>query len=306
MGNTKPIHVKTITEFHRLWDLPQPEHPLIGVADCSQIKNLTGEYATNAVFDFYSICIKRGLNGKIKYGQQQYDFDNGVMFFVAPGQVFGVELDPDRLSQLSGWILNIHPDFLWNTPLANNIKQYEFFSYSANEALFLSEKEESILDTIIHNIQYEYGSNIDKFSQGIIISQIETLLNYAERFYQRQFITRKISNHKILERLEKLLTDYLNRDDLSEKGQPTVQYIAGNLNVSTSYLSGLLKMLTGKSTQQHIQDKIIEKAKEKLSTTDLSASEIAYELGFEYTQSFSKLFKAKTNLTPLQFRQTFR
>lgn len=202
-------------------------------------------------------------------------------------------------------MLLIHPDFLWNTSLAKTIKQYGFFNYSVKEALWLSQKEETIIHQIIQNIRQEYHTNIDTFSQSIIISQIETLLNYSERFYQRQFITRKTVNHQILDRLEKFLSDYFNSDDLVSKGLPTVQHIADNLNVSPNYLSGLLKVLTGQSTQQHIHDKLIEKAKEKLSTTERSISEIAYELGFEYPQSFSKLFKTKTNLSPLEFRQSF-
>src|SRR5205085_2392284 len=160
--------------------------------------------------------------------------------------------------QQSGWMLLVHPDFLWNTPLARKIKQYEYFDYSVNEALFLSEKEEVTIITIIQNIEQEYRSNIDKYSQNINIAQLELLLTYAERFYQRQFITRKITNHKILDRLEDILTDYFNSNDLIEKGLPTVQYIAGTLNVSPNYLSGMLKVLTGQSTQQHIHDKLIE------------------------------------------------
>jgi len=185
------------------------------------------------------------------------------------------------------------------------MKKYDFFDYSVNEALFLSEKEETTLIDLMQNIQQEYHSNIDKFSQDIIISQLELMLNYADRFYHRQFITRKITNHHILDRLEDILIAYFNSDTLAKKGLPTVQYIADTLNVSASYLSGLLKMLTGQSTQQHIHNKLIEKAKEKLSTTDLSVSEIAYELGFEHSQSFSKLFKTKTNFSPLEFRQSF-
>lgn len=185
------------------------------------------------------------------------------------------------------------------------IKRYEYFDYSVCEALFLSEKEESIIDGIIQNIKQEYHSNIDKYSQNIIISQIETLLNYSERFYQRQFITRKVTNHQILNRLEELLDDYFRNDEAIKTGLPTVQSVAKKLNLSVSYLSNLLKVISGKSTQQHIHDKLIEKAKEKLSTTNLSISEIAYELGFEHPQSFSKLFKAKTHLSPLEFRQSF-
>lgn len=199
-----------------------------------------------------------------------------------------------------------HPSrFFWNSPLATNIKRYEFFDYSVNEALFLSEKEKEILNNIIQNIRQEYHTNIDKFSEGIIISQIETLLNYSERFYQRQFITRKITNHKILDRLETILNDYFKSNDLATKGLPTVQFISNMLNVSPGYLSSLLKVLTGESTQQHIHNKLIERAKEKLSTTELSVSEIAYELGFEHPQSFSKLFKTKTKVSPLEFRQSF-
>ncbi|HXD94737.1 MAG TPA: helix-turn-helix transcriptional regulator [Bacteroidia bacterium] len=299
MTNTKPFRIKTITAFHRLRGLPPPEHPLISLVDYSAITPAHG----SAVFDYYSISIKRGV-GKMLYGQQEYDFDEGVMYFMAPNQVLSVVPEQNVSTERSGWILLIHPDFLWNTPLAKIIKQYEFFDYSVNEALFLSEKEEATINNIIQNIQQEYHSNIDKFSQSIIISQIETLLNYSERFYQRQFITRKKANHQILNRLEELLSDYFAKD-ITTKGLPSVHYVADTLNVSPSYLSSMLTVLTGQSTQQHIHDKLIEKAKEKLSTTSLSVSEIAYGLGFEHPQSFSKLFKTKTNLSPMEFRQSF-
>jgi len=305
MASKQPYRVKTISEFHRLKGLPQPAHPLISLVDYGAIACVSEMSSINVIFDFYSISIKRGLNAKLKYGQQDYDFDDGVMFFISPNQIFGVESVANSTIKRSGWLLLIHPDFLWNTSLAKNIKQYEYFDYSVNEALFLSEKEEEILNSIIQNIRREYHSNIDKFSQSVIIAQLELLLTYAERFYERQFITRKISNHKILDRLEGLLNDYFNDEKIIMKGLPSVQYVADTLNVSQSYLSGLLKVLTGQSTQQHIHDKLIEKAKEKLSTTDLSVSEIAYGLGFEHSQSFSKLFKSKTSLSPLEFRQSF-
>jgi len=305
VANKQVQRIKTIGEFHRLRGLPKPEHPLISVVDFSAIQPLPENNPFSWVFDFYSISLKRGLNAKMKYGQQEYDFDEGIMFFIAPGQVFKIESKNKSSSIRSGWILLIHPDFLWNTQLAKTIKQYEYFNYSVNEALFLSEKEEAVINSIIQLIQLEYHSNIDRFSQQIIISQIEVLLNYTERFYHRQFITRKLTNHKILDRLEQILTDYFNSENLLKRGLPTVQYISESLNVSPNYLSGLLKTLTGQSTQQHIHDKLIEKAKEKLSTTDLSISEIAYELGFEHSQSFSKLFKTKTHFSPLEFRQSF-
>jgi len=297
--------IKTISEFHQLRGLPRPDHPLISVVDYGSVQRPSTADQVNWVFDFYQISVKRGMSGKMRYGQQEYDFDEGVMFFISPNQVFSIEADPHSTVQRSGWMLLVHPDFLWKTPLAKKIKQYEYFGYSVNEALFLSEKEETAMNAIIQSIQQEYHSNIDKFSQNIIISQIETLLNYAERFYHRQFITRKITNHQILDRLEALLTEHFNSDDLIEKGLPTVQYIAGALNISPKYLSSLLKVLTGQTAQQHVHEKLIEKAKEKLSTTSLSVSEIAYELGFEHSQSFSKLFKSKTSLSPLEFRRNF-
>jgi AraC family transcriptional regulator, transcriptional activator of pobA len=297
--------IKTIAEFHRFRELPKPEHPLISVIDVATIQYPSSGEPQHLVTDFYSIALKRIHNGKMRYGQQEYDFDEGVMFFLAPGQVYSVEPYGTEFLKQSGWLLLIHRDFLWNTPLAKGIKQYEYFDYSVNEALFLSDKEEAVIVSIFQNIRQEYHSNIDKFSQSIIISQIETLLNYSDRFYQRQFITRKITNHKILNRLEDVLTSYFTGDTVATKGLPSVEYVAEQLNVSPNYLSGLLKVLTGQGTQQHIHNKLIEKAKEKLSTSDLSVSEIAYELGFEHPQSFSKLFKTKTNLSPLEFRQSF-
>ena len=305
MANTQPLRIKTISEYHQIMGLPKPEHPLISVIDFDLIKRLPMDESINIMFDFYSISLKRNFNGKMKYGQQEYDFDEGSMFFMSPGQVFGMEIDKGTELRHSGWLLLIHPDFLWNTPFAKTIKQYEFFSYSVHEALFLSDKEEATIIGMMQSMEQEYRSNIDKFSQNIIIAQLELLLSYAERFYQRQFITRKIANHQILNRLEEILTEYFNSDTLLEKGLPTVQYIADTLNISPGYLSGSLKMLTGQSTQQHIHGKLIDKAKEKLSTTSLSVSEIAYELGFEHPQSFSKLFKTKTELSPLEFRASF-
>ncbi|MHA4808047.1 helix-turn-helix domain-containing protein [Flavitalea flava] len=305
MAVSSPYRIRTISEFHQLRGLPKPQHPLISVVDYASIQHSPEFNLTSWVLDFYSISVKRNSAAKIKYGQQQYDFDEGVMFFMAPGQVFSVEITFSLAVKHSGWMLLIHPDFLWNTSLAKTIKKYEYFDYSVNEALFLSEKEEDTTNRIIQNIQQEYDSNIDKFSQDIIISQIETLLNYGERFYHRQFITRKKSNHQLLDQLEKLLTNYFNTEDLQKNGLPTVKYISEKLNISPNYLRGLLNVLTGQNTQQHIHDKLIERAKEKLSTTALSVSEIAYELGFEHPQSFSKLFRAKTDLSPLEFRQSF-
>lgn len=304
MAHQQPHRFKTISEFHQFRDLPKPEHPLISVINLELMKELSA-HETSLIKDFYSIALKRNFHAKMKYGQQDFDFDEGILFFMSPGQVLKIEVEKDRRLQHTGWMLLIHPDFLWNTALAKTIKQYEYFDYSVHEALFLSEKEENVIAGILQSIQQEYHANIDKFSQDIIIAQLELLLNYADRFYHRQFITRKITNHSIMDRLENILTEYFNSDTLIKKGLPTVQYVAEALNVSPNYLSGILKLLTGQSTQQHIHDKLIDTAKTKLSTTHLSVSEIAYELGFEHSQSFSKLFKTKTKLSPLEFRRSF-
>lgn len=307
MANTEPLRVHSISELHHLLGLPRPEHPLISVMDVELLKRPRAERPASLVFDFYSIALKRHCSGKYKYGQQHYDFEEGIMSFMAPGQVFG-PIQSEMMAKhptMSGWVLYLHPDFLWNTPLARTIKRYEYFDYSVSEALFLTEKEDTTVTGVLENIRSEYLANQDNFSQDIIISHLEVLLNYADRFYHRQFLTRKKENHQVLDRLEELLTAYFNDDELLARGLPSVKYIAGELALSPNYLSSLLKTLTGRNTQQHILDKLIEKAKEKISTTELSVSEISYVLGFDHPQSFSRLFKAKTGLSPLAFRQSF-
>lgn len=304
MAENNLIRVKTISEFHALRGLPKPKHPLISVINFEEMELSAEVGRQNLIFDFYMISVKRDMTHKYVYGQQDYDFDEGVMFCMAPHQILSVIREADSRNP-TGWSLLIHPDFLYKTSMATAIKKYEFFDYSVNEALFLSTDEEIKARQIIQNIEQEYRSNIDKFSQNIILSQIETLLNYSERFYQRQFITRQKASHEVLDRLEILLKNYFERDDFRAKGLPSVQFISDELNMSPHYLRSLLKSLTGQSTQQHIHEKLIDLAKEKLSTTSLSVSEIAYELGFEHSQSFSKLFKSKTELSPLEFRKSF-
>lgn len=305
--NNQPIYrFKTITEYHRAAGLPNPAHPLISLVHMEELQRPLAVGPFSMIFDCYSIAMKRVKHTIFKYGQQASDFDNGVLFFMSPGQVLSIELEKgSEFHRPEGWMLLIHPDFIWNTPLAKSIKQYEYFNYAVVEALFLSDKEEALLNIIAQNIEQEYQANIDRFSQNVIIAQLELLLTYSERFYQRQFITRKISSHEILIKLEDLLTNYINSGALAKKGLPSVTYIAENLHISPGYLSGLLKSLTGQNTQQHLHNKLIELAKEKLSTTNLSVSEIAYALGFEHLQSFSKLFKTKTSLSPMEFRHSF-
>ncbi len=304
MSDNKPIRLKTISEFHKLRGLPAPKHPLISVINFEDMKVPSVIGKQSLLFDFYMISVKRNMDHKYRYGQKDYDFDEGVMFCMAPHQVLSV-IREEHGKNPSGWMLMIHPDFLWNTPLAASVKRYEFFDYSVNEALFLTEDEKLKMQLIIENIQQEYHSNIDQFSQNIIISQLETLFNYSQRFYQRQFITRKKASHQFLEKLEIFLNGYFEEKDIIQYGVPTVQLLSEKLNMSTQYMRGMLKSLTGQTTQQIIHEKVIEKAKEKLSTTELSISEIAYELGFEHSQSFNKLFKAKTNISPTEFRRSF-
>lgn len=298
----KQVHVlNSISEFHKIAGLPAPEHPLVSVIDYSLVEYQTDEKEISWLQHFYCIGLKHDMNGRFRYGHQQYDFDGGIVSMVSPGQLVQITIDKTP-PKPSGIILCLHPDFLWNHPMAKKIKQYDFFGYSVNEALFVSEKEEEVVVDILQKMKEEYHSNIDAFTQGIIIAHLEVLLNYFDRFYQRQFITRQKTNHQVLEKLEDLLESYFRSGDLIEKGLPQAQDIASQLNISPNYLSSLLKSLTGQTTQQHIHSKLIEAAKEKLSTTQLSVSEIAFELGFEHSQSFNRLFKSKTGVTPMEYR----
>lgn len=301
----KTFRFNSLSEFHSFCNLPQPEHPLISLIDYSKVSYPVDAGKLKWIQNFYSIGLKRNVNAKFNYGQQVYDFDSGVLTFVSPLQFLSLEINQQIKVEPTGWLLLIHPDFLWNTSLLGKIKSYDFFQYAVNEALFLSEKEEKVIVEILLKIEHEYQSNIDKFSQDLIIAQIDLLLTYAGRFYERQFITRKKSNHEILTRFEQVLSTFFQTDKLLGKGIPTVTAIANHLNISPNYLGSLLRIHTQQNTQQHIQNKLMEHAKEYLCTTNLSVAQIAYQLGFEHPQSFSKLFKQKTNQTPLQFRQSF-
>lgn len=291
--------INSISEFHRLLSLPEPRHPLVSVVNLADSIFLEDEVWKGFVNRFYCVALKREAKGKIKYGQQHYDYDKGVLSFTAPNQV--QYLDLQHMECSSGYLLIFHPDFLLQHSLANSISSYGFFSYAVNEALHLSAEEEEDLISILDKIDKECA-HIDKHTQEIILTQIELFLNYSNRFYERQFITRKNNNSALLVKFEQLVDAYFKSD---VHGLLTVQYIADKMNLSPNYLSDLLRVHTGQSTQQHIHEKLIGKAKEKLSTTNLSISEIAYALGFEHAQSFSTLFKKKTNLSPLEFRAAF-
>ncbi|WP_111670183.1 helix-turn-helix domain-containing protein [Algoriphagus litoralis] len=303
MNNRKLYTINTVAEFHKICGLPKPQHPLVSLVDYSLVDYQIEESEISWVQNLYFIGFKRDIQGKLHYGQSPYDFDEGLMSFIAPRQVVKMIISKQDVKP-SGFLLAFHPDFIWKTPLAKTIQEYDFFGYEVNEALFLSQREEETMLELFKGIEKEYQAGIDQFTQPIIVSQIAVILNYCERFYQRQFVSRKKSNHHILEKFELVLEEYFT-GNLLDKGLPTANFIANELHISTNYLGSLLKSLTGKSTQYHIQEKLLEKAKEKLSSSSLTVSEIAFELGFEHSQSFSKFFKMKTALSPLAFRNSF-
>ncbi|KFF04459.1 helix-turn-helix domain-containing protein [Flavobacterium reichenbachii] len=292
---------ESLSDFHQVFGLQKPLHPMVSFIDINEIKKLPEDFPKAMVMNFYKISYKTGLCGQAKYGQNYYDFGEGGLVFTSPNQIF----ESPSGNSASGFLLLIHPDFFLTYSLAKKIKEYGFFSYAVNEALHLSDKEKETILSIFNIIDEELKSRIDDFSQDVIIAQIELLLNYCNRFYKRQFITRKAINNDLLQKLEEILDNYFNNSSSIQQGIPTVQLLADKLNMSSSYLSDMLRSITGQNAQQHIQIKLIEKAKEKLSTTNLSISEIAYELGFEHSQSFSRLFKSKSGICPLKFRQSF-
>lgn len=292
---------ESLTDFHRVFGLPKPLHPLISFIDLKDINILENELPKFISLNYYKIAYKTDTCGKAKYGQNYYDFGEGGLIFTSPNQL--VESPTD--SQANGRLLLIHPDFLLTHSLAKKIKEYGFFSYSANEALYLSDKERMTIFSIFEILDDELIGRIDDFSQDVILSQVELLLNYSNRFYKRQFITRKAVNNDLLQKFEEILDAYFNDESAMVKGIPSVQHLSEQLHISPSYLSDMLRSLTGQNAQQHIHKKLIEVAKEKLSSSNLSVSEIAYQLGFEFPQSFSRLFKTKTKLSPLAFRQSF-
>ncbi|MEI3800668.1 MULTISPECIES: helix-turn-helix domain-containing protein [unclassified Chitinophaga] len=300
-SNNIPAKIDSISELNRLMDLPKPVHPLIGFFDNTSIKVDISQLPESLLLNFYKISYKLNQQGRMGYGQGYYDFDEGGMVFTAPNQLITI---PNEAVH-EGFSLLFHPDFIRNYPLGQKIKQYGFFSYDTNEALHLSEKERQQIFTVVESIKDELNNAIDAFSQDLIVSYIEVLLNYSNRFYKRQFITRKSVNHDLLTGMEDLLNSYFDKEDGLQKGLPTVEFLADNLHVSPRYLSDMLRSLTGQNAQQHIHEKLIEKAKEYLMSTHLSVAEIAYQLGFEHPQSFNKLFKRKTSLTPVEFKQSF-
>jgi AraC-like DNA-binding protein len=300
--NIEIINIRTIARSHELVQYEKPKHPLFSIIRFEKLNQVRNEAKVKLIFDFYQIVLKIDCPGKLLYGQTKYDFDEGVMSYFAPRQVN--ILEPGEVLPKSGWLLNIHRDFLLNTPLASKMDRYGFWSYNISEALILSDDEQKSIEQIFEQIEKEYRQPIDKFSRDVVVANIELLLTYSNRYYERQFVVRRPYTDSFVEKFKSLLSEYFE-ETLSAAGLPGVQYFADKLNISSGYLSDLLRQTTGQNAQQHIHEKVIEKAKEQLTTTDLSVNEIAYQLGFQYPQSFSKLFKSKTSHSPLEFRNLF-
>ena len=294
----KYIDIQSISDLHRLVKYAAPKHPLVSVIDHRDFYKLRPKEDAFYRFGFYTISCKK-FEGILKYGKGYYDFSEGSLLFTAPGQVIspGPDVKVDE-----GWALFIHPDLIHGTDLGKKIHQYSFFNYEANEALHISEEEKLIIKDCVAKIEREYSQNIDKHSQGLIVSNIELLLNYCSRFYDRQFYTRAKVNSDVVQQFEKILKDYFSQSTLIETGLPNVKYFASRLNLSPNYLSDLLNKFTGKTTQEHIHLELIDKAKSLLWGTNDSISEIAYRLGFEHPPHFTKIFKSKTGKSPSEYR----
>ncbi|MEN0048308.1 MAG: helix-turn-helix domain-containing protein [Bacteroidota bacterium] len=295
------IHICTISETHQKLGLNAPKHPLISLYHDEEIDHSLMKAGSRFSSDLYLVMFKDGIDGAIGYGRNTYDFQSGTLIFVAPHQVITIP-ESEELRGNKGWFLSFHPDLIRKSHLGKDIDDYTFFSYESNEALHLSEEEQKHVKAVVNQIQREYSQSIDKHSQRLIISNLELFLNYCNRFYDRQFYTRTNLNKDFVTQFERLLKDYFNSTKPSELGIPSIPYLSQQLHMSANYLSDLLKKETGKSAKAHINELLIDKAKTALLHSSISVSEIAYDLGFEYPQSFSRLFKAKTGITPLEYR----
>ena len=299
------IKVSSITQAHEMLQIEAPRHPLITVWEDSQFlqenrENFKQYEGLKIAFDMYSIMFKSNRSGSMGYGRTSYDFQHGTLIFIAPGQPVSVptheEEDPD------GWSLSFHPDLIRKTPLGQSIDRYSFFEYESNEALHLSQEEQEHIFHVVKQIRKEYSQNLDQHSSRLIVSNLELLLDYCLRFYDRQFYTRSSVSSDLVTDFERLLKSYFNNEKPVELGIPTVSYFGEALNMSPSYLSDLLKKETGTSAKGHINDMLVNKAKSALLGTNLSVSEIAYDLGFEHPQSFTRLFKSKAGVSPKEYR----
>lgn len=296
------IKIDTISQVHDFFQYPKPKHPLISVLPITD-EMTNYDYGDHSyLFGFYQVSLKIGMSGSMVYGRNSYDFQEGTMTFLKPKQTIKIE-NNQQYEGVSGWTLLFHPDLIRSSDLGKNISSYTFFNYESNEALHVSNDEMKSLTELIGKIEIEYNQNIDKHSQELMISNIDLLLKYCKRYYDRQFLTRANLNKGIITKFESLLEGYFDSNKAKDLGVLKVSYCAKELNMSANYLGDLLKNETGVNAKDHIQDFIVDRAKTVMLTTDKSVSEIAYDFGFEYPQSFNKLFKSKTGLTPTKYRK---
>lgn len=290
-------HIEHVFEYNDLLGV-ETLHPLVSVVDFSEARKMRHMRHT---FGFYALFLKDVKCGNLIYGRQYYDYQEGTIVAIAPGQVAGTE-DNGEVFQPKGWALVFHPDLIRGTSLGRTIRSYSFFSYEANEALHLSEQEREIVIDCLHKIRTETEHAVDKHTQRLITANIELLLDYCVRFYERQFITRNHVNNDLLIRFETLLDAYFASERPQSEGLPSVKYFAEQLHLSANYFGDLIKKETGRTAQEHIQLKLIDIAKERIFDVRKSVSEIAYELGFKYPQHFTRLFKKLTGVTPKEYR----
>lgn len=295
------IKIDSVSQLHQMLGLKKPEHPLITVVDYARCTIKPEYYHVRMVTSFYLVSLKTPAPSSLQYGREFYDFEDGSLIFMAPGQVFSLGESANE-GNLKGWVLFFHPDLILPASLGQKIKGFGFFDYSVREALHVSDSEKERLDAIVESIQLEYRSKLDQQSHAVICTAIEQLLNYSQRFYSRQFITRQKQHLDLIAHFEKLVREYLDSSELAEKGVPQVDYFSAQLNLSSGYLSDLLKKETGKTVKEHLNLEIIDKAKLRLLNSNDTVNEIAYSLGFEYPQYFNRLFKAKVGMTPLAYR----
>lgn len=295
------FHIKSVSDMHEVFGLPKPRHPLVSVIRFKNAKIKSAYHHIRCSFGMYCITHKNDTDGSMRYGRNSYDFQEGSMVFIKPGQV--LKYDGHQSSnQDPGWALLFHPDLIRKSEFGRTIEGYSFFSYDITEALHISDEEKHSLNELIVKIEKEYRQNIDRHSQKLIISNIELILDYCTRYYDRQFYTRSNLNKDLVAKFEVLLKDYYSQENQLDKGIPSVNFCANELNMSPKYLSDLLKKETGKNAKNHIDDFIINKAKNRLLGSKKSVSEIAFSLGYEYSQHFSKIFKAKTGMSPGEYR----
>ncbi len=293
------VRISSLSEGFQMMGLEPPKHPLVGIVDVSKMNVPEEVVGVKMTTDFYMISMKDADCG-MRYGRNYYDFNEGVLSFIGPNQI--IQSEKDEFSA-NGWMLFFHPDLIRKSNLGKHIDAYSFFSYDVHEALHLSKKEEDILNDCIDKIDFELDQNIDAHSQQLLVSNIELLLNYCMRFYERQFHTRASSNKDVITRVDELLKEYYQEEKQLSDGTPSIQYFADEVALSQNYLSDLLKKETGRNAKDYINDFIVDKAKTRLLNSEESVSVIAYDLGFNYPHYFSRLFKQKTGLTPNKYRE---